>query len=137
MASLREVSALNDMISYREFVLNYYKLVYPATRWPRPVFKAEFQEIQDAYVALRDRLSNEKWTLDQYRQEMLIAAEAVCLVAELNAVYQSVKPAPERITSAEEWLPKLRERWLVHNKESELSRIEDFFRDCEALAATK
>jgi len=134
MSALREVSALNDMISYREFVLNYYKIAYPSTRWPRPVLKATIDEIQEAYKAIRERLENETWTLDEYRQEMLIAAEAICTCAELEAIYERIKPMPERLTDAENWLPKFREKWIAKNKESELSRIEQFFRDCEAMA---
>ncbi len=133
MAALREVSALNDCIAFREFALNYYKIAYPASRWPRPVLMAEIPEIQARYNAIRERLGKETWTLDEYRQEMLIAAEAVCLVAELSARHEHRKPKVDRITSSEEWLPKFRAKWTAKNKESELTRIEEFFRLCEAL----
>ncbi len=133
MEALREVSALNDMISFREFALNYYKTVYPSKRWTRPALLSDLETIQAAYVALRDRLSGETWALDEYRQEMLIAAEAVCIVAEFSNLFTRSKSKTVRVTDTEEWLTKFRAKWVSKNKESELSRVEQFFRDCEAL----
>lgn len=133
MAALREVSALNDMITFREFALNYYKTAYPSNKWTNPVLKEDLETIQEAYTALRDRLEAESWTLDEYREEMLIAAEAVCIVAELSNMFSRAKSKTTRITDTEAWLEKFRAKWVSKNKESELSRVEQFFRDCEEL----
>ena len=135
MAALREVSALNDMISFREFVQNYYKTAFPSNKWTHPAIKdCTLEDVQAAYVALRDRLTAESWELDEYREEMLIAAEAVCIVAELSNIFLKSKSKTARLTDTEAWIAKFRAKWVSKNKESELSRVEQFFRDCEALA---
>lgn len=135
MASLREVSTLNDMISFREFEQNYFKTAFPAKKWTKPVIKdCTLDDVQAAYVALRDRLSAETWELDEYREEMLIAAEAVCVVAELANIFERSKSKTTRLTDTEAWIAKFSEKWLAKNKASELFRVQDFFRDCEALA---
>ncbi len=129
--ALKEVSALHDLIDFRKFCVNYYRIISASERPVRPITEASVEEIQTRYLAIRDRLAGEKWTLDEYRQELLIAAEAVCLTAELMATQEGKDV--NRITNTESWLKAFREKWTAKNKESELYRIEDFFRGWEQL----
>jgi len=129
MAVLREVSDLNDKINYRNFVVNYFIKEMGSAEATSSVLEATLYDIQQSFIKLRDRLSTERWTKDRYREEMLLSAEAVCMVAELESIRQGEKV--DRLTSTEDWLKKFRESWMKSNKESELSRIESFFRACE------
>lgn len=72
-----------------------------------------------------DKLAKEKWTQDEYRQEMLIAAEAIRLMAEMFAKITGMKI--QRAVNTGEWLAKYRTKWLEKNKESEVAEIEKVF----------
>lgn len=134
MALMREVAAFNCCIDFHAFCMNYFQIAYPARRWPTRVVFAEMEDIQNRYTDLCDRLSAQTWELDEYRQEMLIAVEAVCLVAELSTIHEKwFIPTGRRLTVTEDWLAKFREKWIAKNKESELPRLEEFFRACEKL----
>lgn len=129
--ALKEVSALQDLIDFRKFCVNLSRAKGLSDRPVRPITESSIEEIQSRYLAIQKKLSAEKWTLDEYRQELLIAAEAVCLTAELMATYEGKDV--NRLTDTEAWLKKFRAKWTAKNKESELYRIEDFFRDWENL----
>ena len=50
-----------------------------------PVYECDIKEIQNAYLSFRDRLSAEVSFSAEYRAEMLLAAEGICLMAEMYA----------------------------------------------------
>ncbi len=129
--ALKEVSALQDLLDFRKFCVNYYRLAFPSEKEAKPITETPVEEFQRRYLAIRDRLSAETWAKDEYRQELLLAAEAVCLTAELDAIRQ--KKDVTRVTDTEKWLKAFREKWTAKNKESELYRIEEFFRGWEKL----
>ncbi len=134
MAMMREVSDFNNCINFHSFCMNYFQIAYPARRWPTQVVFGDMEDIQNRYTSLHDRLSAEVWEQDEYRQELLIAVEAVCLVAELSTVHEKwFVPTGRRLINTAEWLAKFREKWMAKNKESELPRIEAFFEACEKL----
>ena len=85
----------------------------------------EVQAIQREYLKISGELSGESWGNDEYRRELLLAAEGVCVMAELSAKLAGY--GLERVSNTEEWLCKYREKWLEKNKASELYRIEELF----------
>lgn len=60
---------------------------------------------------------------------MLLAAEAVCVMAELSAKMAGYDV--QRLSDTRDWLEKYRRSWLAQNKESELGKIEEMFLYCE------
>jgi len=70
-------------------------------------------------------LTEQKWEKDEYREEMLLAAEGIIVIAELFAKCAGYNI--ERIADTSLWLKKYRQRWLKSNKESELCEIEKMF----------
>ena len=68
----------------------------------------------------------EPWECDEFRQEMLIAAEGIAVCAELFA--STLGYDVTRWTNTESWLSKYRAMWCSKNKESELCEIEKMFR---------
>lgn len=85
----------------------------------------EVRAIQKEYMKISERLCGESWRNDEYRQELLLAAEGICVMAELSAKLAGYEL--ERVSSTEEWLCKYRQKWLEKNKASELYRIEEMF----------
>lgn len=68
---------------------------------------------------------------DEYRQEMLIGAEGICLVAELSL--KLLGKEVSRVTNTEKWLAEYKRKWLEKNKASELYRLEEMLRYCENI----
>ena len=87
--------------------------------------RGKLETVQNACMNFVQVLSKEQWMHEEYRQEMLIAAEGICVMAELSAKMQGIDI--ERKTSAKVWLQKYHDKWLEKNKESELSKIEEMF----------
>ena len=74
---------------------------------------------------VKEKLSGESWERDEYRQELLIAAEGIMVIAELFAKLAGYQV--ERYSDTKQWLKKYREKWVQKNKESELHEIEKMF----------
>ena len=128
---LKELSRLHDLVSWKILFFNYFIHRYPTNKEPEDCLFASLPEIQKAYKALSEKLQAEQWSNDEYRQEMLIAAEGICMLAELSAKLSGTN-CP-RITDTAAWLEKYQAKWLQKNKPSELFRIVDLLTDLEAM----
>ena len=56
---------------------------------------------------------------------MLLAAEAICLMAELGGRLAGYEI--NRLVNTEQWLKRYSEKWLKDNKPSELRKIVEIF----------
>lgn len=72
-----------------------------------------------------DTLSTQIWIHDEYRQEILLTAEGLMVMAELYAKLAGYQL--ETYSDTEKWLEKFSTKWLDKNKPSELFRIQDMF----------
>ncbi len=88
-----------------------------------PITKEDVATAQDAYRELSAALGAQDWREGDFKAEMLLAAEGICVLAELGAKLADVKV--KRLTDTKAFLARYREKWLEKNKESELTRIED------------
>lgn len=86
---------------------------------------------QRGYLQCKEELERDVWKNDEFRQEFLLSAEGICVMAELMAKAQNLNIT--RLTNTEEWLKRYRTLWLSKNKESELSEIEKVFRYMEEV----
>lgn len=122
---LKAVSALLDSIHWTNFVENYFDYRFNEGKAHRVDLVVDLSEVQRIYKELKESLDSEKWSRDEYREEMLISAEGACLMAELSRkmAHESCK----RLTDTKEWLDKFRTKWLKKNKPSELYKIEEIF----------
>ena len=78
------------------------------------------------------KLSKDTWEKDEYRIEMLVAAEGIQVMTELFGLLAGYPV--ERETDTREWLTKYRNLWLRECKESELGQIESIFLHMDDLA---
>jgi hypothetical protein len=123
--ALKAVSALQDRIKWTQVCKNYFLHRYNNGEGMEFFSGDEVQAIQREYLKISGELSGESWGNDEYRRELLLAAEGVCVMAELSAKLAGY--GLERVSNTEEWLCKYREKWLEKNKASELYRIEELF----------
>ena len=72
------------------------------------------------------KLEEQKWERDWFRQEILLAAQGVAVMAELMLMLRGY--SVDRVTNTENLLAQYRANWLKKNKESELREIEKMFR---------
>ena len=87
--------------------------------------------MRDGLLEIRDSLSKEAWERDNYRRELMIAAEGMAVTLELLA--KALGNPIARKTDTEAWLKRYREAWLLSNKESELEKIEEQFRFLDTM----
>ena len=121
---------MHENIGWVYFCKKYFTNRYGKKANMKPWNITKLKKVQNTYSDLKNRLEREKWDSDEYRQEMLLAAEGICVMAELYAKLEGI--AVTRMTNTEEWLKKYRTKWMQKNKESELCNIEELFRYCEA-----
>jgi len=119
--------------NFWQLVRYYSNCIFPGReiRWTKYPSSESICEAAAKSKELYDELSAQKWEKDEYRIELLSALEGTGVIAELFAKHMGIEL--ERWTDTEKWLKQYRKLWLEKNKESELFRIEEFFRSVEAL----
>ncbi len=80
----------------------------------------------ETLLATIDTLKNAVWTEDEYRQDLLTAAEGLLLMTEIFA--KLIGAEVPFTADTEIWLAKYRAAWLRLNQEPELCEIEKMFR---------
>jgi len=123
--SLKAVSALQNHVAWEQVCQNYFAQLYENSEKIKVVSEEEVKLIQKGYLEISGKLTEESWDNDEYRQEMILAAEGICVMAEVSA--KLAGHLVRRVTSTQKWLSKYRDKWLCQNKPSELYRIEEMF----------
>ncbi|MBQ7090199.1 MAG: hypothetical protein IJN82_03695, partial [Clostridia bacterium] len=124
-ALLREVSELHKTLRWREFIENYFRFRGEKAGDYAPL-TIPVEEVQARHQALCAVLET-PWEKDEYRQELKLAADAVCLLAELNE--KMIGNQPARQVDAEKFLAAYSEKWLAKNKPSELRNLQRVFNE--------
>ncbi len=130
---LKELCEFHKNIQWTVFCGNYF--AHQNNTPIKPYSLERVLTVQQKYKVLIEKLTAENWENDKYLQEMVIAAQGVCLIAELSAKMSGEKF--ERIIDTTQWLNKFSQMWLKKNKKSELYRIVDLFTYYENLDAVK
>ena len=123
--SLKELSAMHEHVAWTRVCHNYFAHRYANGEGMKFISLDEVKLVQKAYTEFSNRLSEERWENDEFRKEMLIAAEGLCVMAEILARMAGDKVEP--MADAAAWLERYRESWLRKNQPSELYRIEEMF----------
>lgn len=124
--SLKAVSALHNHIAWKQVCRNYFAHRYENGEGMEFISEDEVKLIQKGYLEITESLLSEQWENDEYRKEMLIAVEGICVMAELSAKLAGYET--DRLTDTCQWLNRYRESWMKKNKVSELHRIEEMFK---------
>ncbi len=126
---LREASELHSHVNWMTFIKNYFSVRYENRENFEPIDSEVLKKVQNGYLAFAEKLSKENWAQDEFRKELLLCVEGVCVIAELSAKLSGHEET--RVTDTKNWLNKYRQHWTAKNKESELSLIEEVFLYCE------
>lgn len=122
---LKELSSLHNYVGWKRFCSNYFNYRYNPNKKDEDFLFTDLDAVKKACENFSEKLELEKWINDEYRQEMLLSAEGICLIAELSEKMSGAKTT--RTINTREWLNKFSEKWLEKNKESELFRIVEMF----------
>jgi len=134
---VKRVSDMQYMYHWTHLIMLYYQMRYnePMAYQSGNMTKEIVKKLQEAFLELKAELQDDIWSRDEFRQEILLAAEGSCIAAELQAGLQNV--SVERVTDTKQWLRKFREKWLQKNKPSELHELEKFFYECENFISNR
>lgn len=127
---IKELSKLHELVSWKAFCKRYFYHRY-GDKNDQTDQQLDLDAVRDAYAQLTKRLAAEQWSNDEYRQEMLLAAEGVCVMAELWA--KQIGQPVKRLTDTQSWLHKYSEKWVEKNQANELYRIQEMFEYCENI----
>lgn len=121
---LYTICELHKSVSWMDFARFYFAKLSKEESTNEKLI-CDLESVQKVYTDISSKLSTEIWKNDEYRKELLIAAEGLCVIAELgmNAIGRKCS----RITNTYEWLTRFSESWLAKNKPSELYRIQEMF----------
>ena len=129
LALLKTIAPLQRKIKWKPFYCKQIWVRYGETHVvpmnePIPISYEDLAEIQKQLPEIREKLSG-TWEKDQFRREMLCAAEGICLMAELYAKLDGMAVTP--LVDPEKWMADYAANWRRTNKESELGNILDLF----------
>lgn len=80
-------------------------------------------DAQKESLAVIKELSDQIWINDEYREEMLLCAESVYILSQIAAKLFATEAGTD--ISVRKWIEKYKAMWLLKNKESEISKIEE------------
>ena len=131
MAYLKELSRLHSLVSWQDLCRDYFSHRYGEVPKRAAGVQENITAVQEGCAALMEKLAAEKWANDEYRQEMLLAAGGLCVIAELRE--KLAGKTVRRTVDTQSWLARYRQKWLQKNKAEELSRLEAVFTYCESI----
>ena len=134
MKYLKRLSEAHTTLApdWNGFCRKYFEKRYGEKPDCKIVFNAEnSSEIQKECTIIIEELSAQKWTNDEIREEMILAAEGICVLAQLGAKLFDV--VPDAVVDPKQWMIKYKEKWLSKNKESEVSKIEEMILYIDAI----
>ena len=126
--TLKKISVLNDRITWWDVCCNYFKHRYHTGEALDLPSKEQVEAVQKGYVELFAVLQSDVWNKEacnEFREEMLLAAEGICLMAELSGKLAGYEIF--RKTDTLNWLARYGQKWMQKNKASELKKIEELF----------
>lgn len=122
---LYALNIVEQTVHYGEFAWMYNNLYYPGKFNVADRKAGALLASRNQCLDICKKLDCQIWERDHFRQEIMIAAEGVAVMAEMMMKLYGYEVS--RITDTESWLKKYRSNWLIKNKESELSKIEKMF----------
>ena len=96
-----------------------------------PISASALEEIQSIYKSVAPALKSEAWEYGDFKEELLIALEAICVSAELGAKLSGLDFV--RLTDTESFFSRYSAKWLEKNKSSDLWRIEEILRYMDSI----
>ena len=131
---LKRISDAHNTLApnWNGFCNKYFELRYGDTTWHQVPFNTDkIADVQEECINIVNDLSKQKWENDEIREEMILCAQAICVLTQLGAKLFGTNA--KSVINVKEWLNKYKEKWLSKNKESEISKIEEMILYIDAM----
>ncbi len=122
---LHRINVLEHTVHYGDLSYMYNNLYFPAQIEISHRTEEALLDARQACLDICENLSTQTWERDFFRQEIMLAAEGVAIMADYMIKLRGY--GAQRVTDMESWLKKYRANWLKQSKESELREIEKMF----------
>ena len=143
----RKLTDAHDIVGVyvREFCMKYFELRYDVKAQQGydidgfddggkkgfEITKEKVIEAQTACMEIVADLSGQTWEYDLARQQIMLCAEGVCVLAQLGAKMCGV--AYETVVEPKAWIEKYKEAWLATSKPSELDKFTEMILYIDAM----
>jgi len=128
---VKELASIYDNIGWTSLVMYYSDQIYNNKFNPRIPKEEILKKVHTESLAFIEKVGTQKWKRDEFRQELIICAEVICLIAELWSKIAEYNI--ERKTDTRNWIEKYSQKWLKKNKPSELIEIQKVFQYLENM----
>ena len=129
MKILRAISDIHNGVKWNPIFISVHSRRAGVTYAP-VMFGEDLRAAQKGYRELIPLIEAGEWN-DDFKEEMYLAVEGVCVLAELAVKHMGFEF--ERVTDTKKFIEKYKAKWLEKNKPSEISRIEDAFLYADSL----
>ena len=126
VAMLRKLSDCHNLITVNlsTFWRKYYELRYGISfEGEYVITKYAIEKAKAGCLELIGKLKSAVWENEEAREEFIICAEGVCVIAQLVGKMYGIEN--ETVIEAKSWLSKFKEKWLLKNKLSEFPVTEE------------
>ncbi len=121
---VKAVSHFHRHLKWNDFVTYYYEIKNNKKKHPFYT-KNQILKIQREYTAVVSKINSYHWVNKNYKQELVCAAKAICLVAELCG--KKANYGLKNKIDCDEFIKEYSQLWLKKNKKSELNEIVKIF----------
>ena len=132
---IETLNKVEDTVRWTDFMITYSNSIYGDYLEVELPDKESLLSAIEQCEDVRRELIGESWERDSYRQELLVAAEGLQVIAELLGNLQGFNII--RQTDTASWLRKYRSQWLKKNKPSEIGEIVEMFTFLETMVVNK
>ncbi len=123
---IKALSELHENFHWNDFIKYYYK-IKGGEKPENFLSEQQVKKIQSEYKAVVSLINNAEWETDDFKEEFLICADAVCLIAELVGNYCGYKT--EKLINPDEFINTYSDLWEKKNKPCELREIVKVFKE--------
>ena len=131
---LRRISCAHNIVApnWNAFCCKYFEYRFGEKTTSEIDINAEkIAEAQKECIEVANELSKQKWKYDEAREEMILCAEGICVLAQLLGKMVGINA--EIVVEASVWMKKYADKWAAKNKPSELSKIEEMILHIDAM----
>ncbi len=123
---IKVLSTFHENFHWNDFIKYYYNIKC-GNNPDNFLSKEKVKEIQEEYKEVSALIKNADWKTDEFKEEFLICADAVCLIAELVGKYCGYEI--EKLVDIDSFIKQYSALWEKKNKPCELYEIIKVFKE--------
>ncbi len=123
---IKAVSTLHESFHWNDFIRYYYKI--KGGESPEAFLSdRQVKAVENEYKQVVELINSTSWQNNEFKEEFLICADAVCLIAELVGKYRGYET--EKLVDLDNFISTYSALWEKKNKPCELNEIIKVFKE--------